>query len=142
MLAAKEKPQRLTRTRRDVPIRGTCHLDRRRRSEATEEEWRDPEDVGAALLMQGVLPHNYPGGRVSRLRSENVDAKLGVKSVAPVREVGFRRGGAGTHTTRSLGRTPHIRMAEDAFSGSLHSLSVCRSAGSLEVGRDDRVPKV
>jgi hypothetical protein len=35
---------------------GTCHLDRRQRSEATKEEWRDPEDVRAALLVQGILP--------------------------------------------------------------------------------------
>src|SRR5262249_46878722 len=34
----------------------TCHLDRRRGSEAPEEEWRDPEDACAALLIQGILP--------------------------------------------------------------------------------------
>jgi hypothetical protein len=51
------KTARALRGRGEVdPTRWTCHLDRRRRSAATEEEWRDPEDVGAALLMQGVLP--------------------------------------------------------------------------------------
>ena len=33
-----------------------CHLDRRRKEpRATEAEWRDPEDVSPAMLMQGVL---------------------------------------------------------------------------------------
>jgi len=32
-----------------------CHLDRLRRSGATEAEWRDPEDVSPAMQMQGVL---------------------------------------------------------------------------------------
>jgi hypothetical protein len=46
----------LKRVRRNDPTIRTCHLDRRRRSEATEEEWRDPEDVPADSLTQGVLP--------------------------------------------------------------------------------------
>src|SRR5690242_8526353 len=32
-----------------------CHLDRRRRSFATEAERRDPDNVSLAVLMQGVL---------------------------------------------------------------------------------------
>jgi hypothetical protein len=29
-------------------------------AKAIEEEWRDPEDVRSALLIQGILPNNYP----------------------------------------------------------------------------------
>jgi len=47
---------RLKRARRNDPTIRTCHLDRLRGSEATEEEWRDPGDVRAASLTQGVLP--------------------------------------------------------------------------------------
>ena len=32
-----------------------CHLDRLRGSLRPEEEWRDPEEVSSAMLMQGVL---------------------------------------------------------------------------------------
>lgn len=32
-----------------------CHLDRARRSEATEDEWRDPEDASPAMPIRGVL---------------------------------------------------------------------------------------
>src|SRR5262249_17119560 len=35
---------------------GSCHFKRGRRSEAPEEEWRDPEDARAASLIQGILP--------------------------------------------------------------------------------------
>jgi hypothetical protein len=33
-----------------------CHLDRARRREATECEWRDPDDVCTTMPIQGVLP--------------------------------------------------------------------------------------
>src|SRR5215472_6759661 len=33
-----------------------CHLDRLRWSEATEREWRDPENASSATLIRGVLP--------------------------------------------------------------------------------------
>ena len=41
-----------------TPLSGSfpvCHLDRGRRSGATEGEWRDRDDVCAAMLIQGVL---------------------------------------------------------------------------------------
>ena len=39
-----------------------CHLDRRRRSFATEEEWRDPDNVSFAMLMQGILTNGTAHG--------------------------------------------------------------------------------
>src|SRR5215467_7031087 len=34
-----------------------CHLDRLRGSEASEREWRDPENASSATLIRGVLPN-------------------------------------------------------------------------------------
>lgn len=50
------------RWRRDTIKTGACHPDRRRRSGATEEEWRDPEDASSANLIQGVLFENLGTG--------------------------------------------------------------------------------
>ena len=36
-----------------------------RRSLRPEEEWRDPEDVSAAMLIQGILTMLYPRNRIS-----------------------------------------------------------------------------
>jgi len=38
-----------------------------------------------------------------------------------------------------MGRIPWIDTAEDALSGSLHSHSVSRRAGSFALGRDDKL---
>jgi hypothetical protein len=44
-----------------------CHLDRRRRSGATEEEWRDPENASITMPIQGVLRDGAPGTRGFRV---------------------------------------------------------------------------
>jgi hypothetical protein len=36
-----------------------CHPDRLRGSAVTEEEWRDPERVSSAMLLQGVSTRIY-----------------------------------------------------------------------------------
>src|SRR5262249_27606324 len=82
------------------------------------------------VLMLMYAPREEAGDAdVERTRAagENVDPKLVMRSIAHAEE----------HSTGCLGRTPRIGMAEDASSGSLHSPSVSRSAGSLRLGRDD-----
>ena len=53
---------------------------------ATEEEWRDPENVRAALLIQGILPKCYFPDRITRPQIENVGPNR-VGSVASANRV-------------------------------------------------------
>ena len=113
-----------------------CHLDRQRRSEATEEEWRDREDVCATLLIQGVLtechsPEPHYTTAIGGCKTKRCSA---VRRACRPSSAFSSRGGRRGNSMRSLGRTPRIGIAEDAFPGSLHSSSVASSVG---VGRDD-----
>src|SRR5215472_5281571 len=54
-----------------------CHLDRPRGSEATECEWRDPEDAYMATPIQGVRPRDCPRKRISRIRQKDSTRQLG-----------------------------------------------------------------
>jgi hypothetical protein len=61
------------------------HLDRTPRELATKEEWRDPEDVSRAMLIQGIfskLPGCYPLPRACVTGSTT---NSGLYSVQPVR---------------------------------------------------------
>src|SRR5215472_12387611 len=106
---------------------------------APEEERRDPEDECATAPIQGVLTAVPVPGTASRgQRLKNVSSKLTVGPSPPLTEFSFYALGAvAENSMHRLGRTPCIGIAEDAFSGSLHSSSVSRSAGSVGVGRDD-----
>jgi hypothetical protein len=113
-----------------------CHLDRQRRSEATEEEWRDREDACATLLIQGVLtechsPEPHYTTAIGGCKTKRCSA---VRRACRPSSAFTSRGGRRGNSMRSLGRTPRIGIAEDAFPGSLHSSSVASSVG---VGRDD-----
>jgi len=48
-------------------IQASCHLDRERRSVATEGEWRDPEAASSAMSIRGVPPMLSIEVRVTRL---------------------------------------------------------------------------
>jgi hypothetical protein len=64
----------------------------------------------------------------SRPAGEDIDPEFVMQTVAHAEK----------SSIRSLGRTPHIGMAGDTFSRSLHSPSVSRFAGSFVLRRDDR----
>src|SRR5215831_18756166 len=100
-----------------------------------EEEWRDPEDARAPSPTQGVLPEcQSPEPRYGTQVGECSPELVWVRRTAGS-SLDFKTGTG--ESLRSLGRTPRIGIAEDAFSGSLHCSSVSRSAGSVGVGRDD-----
>src|SRR5262249_28097322 len=96
------------------------HLDRARGSpprRAPECEWRDPEDVYATTLIQGVLP---------RL---DIRSRIPVPSSSPDRESSKPRPTGLWPNTKNqvlstLKRTPRISIVGEASSGSLHSSSV------------------
>jgi hypothetical protein len=52
--------RRITKPRAPGKPFPNCHLDRQRRSNATEEEWRDLEDACATMSIQGVLTECRP----------------------------------------------------------------------------------
>ena len=100
---------------------------------------------------QGILPRLCPRKRVSdasllpaksfpyaRLRMKFVYVCGGLLPL--VRLLRFRVGPR-KHHPRSTGRTPRIGIVVSAASGSLHTASVSRSAGSFVLGRDDRSSK-
>src|SRR5262249_5752882 len=88
-----------------------CHLDRPRRSEATEGEWRDPENAYTTMLIQGMSTRTL---------------SLTPSVLARVVPTAWRE-----HLV-SLWQRTHPRD----LSTPLRSPST--SSGSLRVGRDDR----
>src|SRR5262245_16381171 len=90
-----------------------------RRSGATEEEWRDPEDVRAALPTQGVLPEWLSSEARFATPARESRPKPGSEvrrtSTCEFEFLGVVQG----DSTCSSGRTPRISVAGDAFPGSL-----------------------
>src|SRR5262249_16223873 len=117
---------RLKRVRRNNPTTGSCHLDRRGRSEATEEEWRDPDDVRAPSLTQGILTRmSIPEARFPSPTTECRSKACREVARISAREFAFRRSCVGNSVPLAAW-VEHLvsEWLRDAFSGSLHSLSV------------------
>ena len=79
-----------------------------RRSNATEDESKDPEDVSRTMLIQGVLPMLCPRKRISR---PQVSARSFQRELAfSISAIFWARGGSGADPSR---RARKDRLSEE-----------------------------